>query len=180
MEWTRSETIALAKQSCTFCYGLGLRPGQQENETPCYCVFRAIFRLCYGRFCQCVQHDGRFSHTNLQSNPGPSGKHQYSFKNQEYAADFLLVSRRVLGRDTFAYQLFKYHFLLGADWKLCTRRLGINRGQFFHEVYRVEQRLGRSYRELQPYPLFPLDEYFGGRVQTARPAIVADLLREAA
>jgi hypothetical protein len=29
-------------------------------------------------------------------------------------------------------------------------------------VYRIEQRLGRVYRELEPYALFPLDEYFGG------------------
>jgi hypothetical protein len=60
------------------------------------------------------------------------------------------------------YRLFRYHFLLGADWKLCTRRLGIDRGNFFHSVYRIEQKLGRTFRELTPYPLFPLDDYFHG------------------
>jgi hypothetical protein len=60
------------------------------------------------------------------------------------------------------YRLFRYHFLLGADWKLCTRRLGIDRGNFFHSVYRIEQKLGRTFRELAPYPLFPLDDYFHG------------------
>jgi hypothetical protein len=40
--------------------------------------------------------------------------------------------------------------------------LGMNRGNFFHAVYRIEQKLGRVFRELQPYPLFPLDDYFNG------------------
>ena len=58
--------------------------------------------------------------------------------------------------------MFRYHFLLGADWKLCTRKLDIDRGNFFHAVYRIEQKLGRVFRELEPYSLFPLDEYFHG------------------
>jgi hypothetical protein len=60
------------------------------------------------------------------------------------------------------YELFRYHFILGADWKLCTRKVGIDRGNFFHAVYRIEQKLGRVFRELEPYPLFPLDDYFHG------------------
>jgi len=31
---------------------------------------------------------------------------------------------------------------------------------FFHSLYRIEQKLGRTFRELRPYPLFPLDKYF--------------------
>ncbi len=63
---------------------------------------------------------------------------------------------------TTHYRLFRYHFLLGADWTLCTRKLSMSRGNFFHAVYRIEQKLGRVFRELQPYPLFPLDDYFNG------------------
>jgi len=81
-------------------------------------------------------------------------------KDEEYSADFCLVARRAL--DESEHRLFRYHFLLGADWKMCTRKLGIDRGNFFHAVYRIEQKLGRVFRELQPYPLFPLDEYFHG------------------
>lgn len=75
-------------------------------------------------------------------------------------ADFCLVSKRVL--DAAEYQVFRFHFLLGADWKLCCRRLNMDRGSFFHMVYRIEQKLGRAFAELEPYPLFPLNEYFGG------------------
>jgi hypothetical protein len=41
----------------------------------------------------------------------------------------------------------------------------MDRGDFFHAVYRIEQRLGRVFAELQPYPLFPLNEYFGGMIR---------------
>jgi len=58
--------------------------------------------------------------------------------------------------------LFRYHFLLGASWKLCTRKLEIDRGNFYHSVYRIEQKLGRAFRETEPYALFPVDEYFNG------------------
>jgi len=81
-------------------------------------------------------------------------------KDEEFVADFCLVARRALSDSE--HKLFRYHFLLGADWKLCTRKLGIDRGTFFHRVYRIEQKLGRVFRELEPYGLFPLDEYFHG------------------
>lgn len=81
-------------------------------------------------------------------------------KDEEYIADFCLVARRTL--DDFEYKLFRYHFLLGADWRLCRRKLGIERGNFFHAIYRIEQKLGRVFRELEPYSLYPLDEYYQG------------------
>ena len=84
-------------------------------------------------------------------------------KDEEFMADFCLVSRRTL--DEAEYKIFRFHFLLGADWKMCCRRLGMDRGSFFHQLYRIEQKLGRVYRELRPYALFPLDEYFGGTVR---------------
>ena len=78
-------------------------------------------------------------------------------------ADFCLVARRVLDDDD--HRLFRYYFLLGADWQLCARRINMDRGNFFHAIYRVERLLGRAFSELQPYALYPLDEYFGGTVR---------------
>ena len=160
MEWTRSETLALAQQSCTFCYGLGLRPGRSGASTPCNCVFRAVFRACYARFRQCASKEKYISRVSLEANPGRQRKSVWGLKNEEYIADFCLVSRRTLNE--YEYQIFKYHFLLSADWKLCCRKLNIDRGTFFHEVYRIQQKLGRTFRELEPHALFPLDEYFAG------------------
>src|SRR5450432_2655724 len=82
-------------------------------------------------------------------------------------ADFFLVSKRHL--DETEFKLFRFHFLLGADWKLCCRQLNMDRGTFFHAVYRVQQKLGRIFRELEPYALFPLDEYFGCTITKSLP-----------
>ena len=65
------------------------------------------------------------------------------------------------------FRIFRFHFLLGADWKLCCRRLNIDRGTFFHAVYRIEQKLGRAYREIRPtlcfLPTSISEEPFGKR-----------------
>ena len=160
MEWTRSDTIALGKQSCLTCHGLGLRNGLDGDPEPCNCVYRAIFRACYVRFRYCATKEKHLSRASLEFIPGPDGKLVWGRKDEEYMADFCLVSRRAL--DEYEYQILKFHFLLGADWRLCTRRLKIDRGNFFHSVYRIEQKLGRIFRELKPYGLFPLEEYFRG------------------
>ena len=163
MNWTRSETLALAQQSCTYCYGLGLRPGRSGVSTPCNCVFRSIFRACYSRFRQCASKEKHISRVSLEANPGRQRKSVWGLKNEEYVADFCLVSRRNLSDRQ--YTVFKYHYLLGADWKLCCRKLKIDRGTFFHEIYRIEQKLGKTFRELEPHALFPLDEYFNTTVR---------------
>lgn len=162
LKWNRSETIALAKESCTQCHGLGLRDSNARSgsEAPCNCVLRKIFRLCYARFLYCVEKEKHISQARLAIIGGRDRRQVWGRRDEEYVADFCLVSRRFL--DQSQYRIFKFHFLLGADWKLCCRRLQMNRGSFFHEVYRIQQKLGRIFRELEPYSLFPLDEYFGG------------------
>jgi len=153
MEWTRSETLALAANSCTYCHGLGLRTGRKNNEKPCLCVFRSVFRICLTRFRFCFEREKNKTGVTLEGNV-------WSRKNEEFVADFLMVTRRALSEED--WKIFNYHFLLGADWRLCSKKLNMDRGTFFHEVYRITSRLGRLYRELQPYALFPLDEYFHG------------------
>jgi hypothetical protein len=106
-----------------------------------------------------VEKDKQIPQIQLERGPGGGGrKYFWSRKEEEYIADFCLVSKRSLTGEE--YQVFKYHFLMGGDWRLCCRRLKIDKGNFFHLIYRIEQRLGRVYRELEPYALFPLDEYF--------------------
>ena len=171
MEWTRSETLALAQQSCTFCFGLGMRPGRNEGSSPCNCVFRAIFRACYERFRLCVAKEKHLS----KLEDSTSKRNAWGLQDEEYTADFCLVSQRVLSREE--HKLFRYHYLLGADWKLCCHTLNLDRGTFFHEIYRIEQKLGRAFRELQPHALFPVDEYFNGCGRYKRPAALMRLDR---
>jgi hypothetical protein len=100
---------------------------------------------------------------SLEFSSGRNSRRVYSRKSEEYMADFCLVSRRVLEEEE--HRIFRYHFLLGADWKLCCRRLNMDRGNFFHAVYRIEQKLGRTFAELEPYPLYPLRDYFSGVIR---------------
>lgn len=159
MEWTRSETIALAKHSCTLCHGIGLRSSWGSSVVPCNCVLRAIFRACYSRFRHCADKQECLTQKSFEYLPG-SGETAvtYDRKNEEFLADFVVIARRSL--DEREYRLFRYHYLLGADWKLCCKRIGFDRGMFFHSIYRIQQKLGKAYRETQPYPLFPVYEYY--------------------
>lgn len=168
LEWDRSETLALAQNQCATCHGAGLRLGRRGQLNPCQCVLRRIFRICFARFEKCVQQERHMSRVSMEPH-GQRGKAgSWGRKDEEYIADFTLVSRRTLTEEE--YRLFNYHFLLGANWKLCSRKLGMDRGNFFHAVYRVEEKLGQVFRELLPYSLFPLDEYFHGSFSSKREA----------
>ncbi len=163
MEWTRSETIGLALPSCTQCRGMGLRPTRGMAVAPCSCVFRAIFRACYTRFYKLVHKEKHLCRVTLEYGPRGGGRITWARKDEEYIADFYLVTRRTLS--AAEWKVFSYHYLLGAEWRLCARRLNLDRGQFFHTIYRIEAKLGKTFRELKPYALYPLDEYFNGRTE---------------
>lgn len=170
MDWNHSNVIALAMTGCTRCQGLGLRL-TRGIEVPCTCVFRAVFRACYERFKSCVTQSAHVSTSRMEFMPrGRDSRVCYGRKTEEYVADFHLTAKRTL--DAFEWKLFSAHFLLGADWKLCCRQLKMDRGNFFHAVYRIEEKLGQVFVEMKPYGLYPLDEYFGTILRTQETAIL--------
>ena len=172
MQWNRSSAIGLALASCTHCDGHGMRQLRRGAvEEPCRCVFRAVFRTCYTYFREYAAASEQPGTVSLEFNQGPVGYRMYSMKRAEFAADFCLAARRVLSE--LEHKVFRYTFLLGADWKLCCRYLGVDRGYYYHLVYRVEEKLGRYFAEVEPDPLYPLDEYLGGTVRTSRMRIQA-------
>jgi hypothetical protein len=160
MEWTRSETIALACGKCTRCHGYGLVRGRGNSQVPCECVLRAVFKACYHRFRNGLMKTNSAPVVNVSlasvSRGQRSGNH--GWKGEEYSADFTLVCQRALTEKE--YKLFRYAYLLGADWKLAHRFLKMSRPTFMQACYRLEAKLGRAFRECAPYSLFPLDEYF--------------------
>jgi hypothetical protein len=163
MKWDRSETIGLSKPHCVICNGKGLKQNVNKRA-PCNCVLRAIFRACYARFRYCVGKEKFMSSASLVPCMGKESQRSYGRVDEEYIADFCLVSRRYLSPSD--YILFRNHFLLRADWRLCCRQMKLDRGDFFHAVYRIQQILGKVFRELRPYSLFPIDEYFAGKIQS--------------
>jgi hypothetical protein len=159
MEWNRSNTIGLASESCCYCKGDGMRAVYEDKKAPCNCVFRAAFRACYARFRECAVSGEQPGNVAWEIIGGPGGRRMYSRRHEEYMADFTLIARREL--NDYDYRIFRIHYLLGADGKLTAQYFKMDRGTFWHAIYRIEQRLGRAYCEIKPYPLFPLDEYFG-------------------
>lgn len=168
MLWTRSNTLALAAQRCTVCRGSGLTLGRRGTLKACDCVLRGIFKVCHNRFRKCVNREKYLSKVTLEIHAGPDRRGTWGMKQEEYIADFLTIAGRTLTVDE--YRIFKYRFLLGADWKLACRKLEMDRGTFHHAVYRIQTRLGEVFSELEPYALYPLDEYFGAghRSETAK------------
>lgn len=141
--WGRSETLALALHQCVKCRGTGMLLGAWP-VMPCGCVLRVIYHTCHELYERCLNGDR-----------SPADR-----KCEEYVADFTLIAQRTLtGQDR---DLFRYYVLQRRGWQYCASQLGISRGNFFHRVYQIEEKLGSAFRNTLPYPLFPLPEYFHG------------------
>jgi hypothetical protein len=97
---------------------------------------------------------------------GRNGKILTGLPHAEYVADFELAVRRAL--NPWQRKLFDLHFAGGLPFGDCVGPLGLNRGEFFHEVYRVMGLIGRECLK----GLYPLDEYFGARQVVAMPGLV--------
>ncbi|MDX2267936.1 MAG: hypothetical protein NW208_07510 [Bryobacter sp.] len=159
----------MASASCVFCRGLGLRKTERKGEErPCGCVFRAIFRACFSRYRYCLETTGRLRPTAMEMVPGPRGWKYYGRKYEEFIADFEIIARRTL--TDIEQKVFHWYFQQGCDWKVCTAKIGINRAKLFYTAYAVQEKLGRAFRETQPYGLFPLDEYFQQTTIGKRPS----------
>ena len=175
MNWTRSQCIGLSDVDCVYCHGNGTRElaHRRVNEVPCNCVFRGAFRACLGKYRQCQAEQGRISAVNLGRRVACSKTSvvSYGFTRTEFTADFDLVARRHLCQAD--YDIFRLHFLHGADWRQCCAVLKVARGNCYHAIYRIQQILGRAFAEIEPYGLWPLDEYFGGVVTRAAPRVTA-------
>ena len=85
-------------------------------------------------------------------------------KNEEYIADFCIIAKRTL--TTSEFRLFHYHFVEQRSWRPCAEKLGLDRGQFFHNVYQVKRKLAVAFYDTEPYGIFPLDEYFNGSTRS--------------
>src|SRR5258708_1237090 len=135
MEWNRTDTLSIPDHRCSLCHGLGLRGGRLDVTQPCNCALRSIFRVCYQKFQACATKEKSLSRVTLDDTGPHTRRAVWGRKDEEYVADFMIVAKRVLNRAE--HKLFRIHYLLGADWRLCCKRLNVEKGVFFHAVYRV-------------------------------------------
>jgi hypothetical protein len=153
LAWPRGLVLPLARERCRHCAGFGFA----LSGDPCGCVLRAITRRLVGLW---RTFTGRPSLTpvRLGTAKQPFRNDFYGRPGQEFVADLESLARRVL--TPHEVRLFRlYHLAEGEGRSIC-RRLRLNEGAFWHSIYRLEAKLGRAARELKPYALFPVYEYF--------------------
>jgi hypothetical protein len=162
MEWQKEDVLVLANGKCSVCGGTGLRTIRKRTKysantrllstlnkkreycVPCECVLRKIFHICYDHFIQTY-----YSARNIG----------WARNKEEFIADFWITTKRSLSE--FEFHLFYHHFILEEDYNKCCLLFDINKGKFFNTIYSMEQKLGRIYKELRPYALYPIYEYYG-------------------
>jgi hypothetical protein len=154
--WTRRYT-SNSSQNCVRCIGLGTVTGYGNKPRLCACVLRRIFRQLVDRY-HVVGNTRRFTSTpNLETVPsGSDSTRTWGRKDEEYRADLWLLGKRIL--EPVHWQIFRRHQLGCEDSGICAS-LGLNRGNFFHAVYEIEERVARAAIELEPYALYPIDQY---------------------
>jgi hypothetical protein len=147
----RGIALSLGQMQCSACHGVGQHVGRGPIPALCGCVKRQVFRLVFRHYLWLANQPAvpRYELTENGLVHGLPGV--------EFRADFDITARRVLNEEQ--HRIYRYHFLLGADFRVCCRKLAMDRGTFFHAVYRIQQKLGSAFLAMSP-SLFPLSEYF--------------------
>lgn len=157
--WHRAEVLMLARQHCQFCRGLGVT----ENDFICNCVYQRAFSECYRRF-QKVQLDQSCGRTTCDF----MGTY-YARNSENFLSDFWIVGRKNL--EDVDQQVFRWNVVRGFDDHVCCKVLKLTQVDLRNSVNRIEQRLGRVFHELEPYPLHPTRNYFSER-QIFQPVLI--------
>lgn len=151
-----SEWMALSYASCKFCFGTGVRLfGVGHVETVCNCCNRGVCRSVVRAYKFYSESIGQTLRSpQLSDGSNRQARRTGGNRQAEWCADVWLCAKRNL--TPRQWQIFRRHHIGGEQWN----QFGIEWGVFWHEKYRLEQILGRVFRELKPYALFPTDEYF--------------------
>lgn len=149
-EWARA--LPLARSGCGVCRGTGRRV-----ESVCQCVLRSIFRACFEKYHNLQVMTGAIGAPSYDRQKSTGLKRMWGIKRNEFIADFEIIARRALSADE--HKLFTMYFLQNLKWEQCAGPLGVDRGNFFHGVYRIEAKVGRAFFETKPYGIYPIDEY---------------------
>jgi hypothetical protein len=119
-------------------------------------VLREVFRICFEQYRYSAEN-GLALNRCCVTEISRGGKILTGLPHAEYAADFELAVQRALSGAR--RKLFDLHFAQGLAYAHCLERLGLTKGEFFHDAYKVMELVGGECLK----GLYPLDEYFGAR-----------------
>ena len=161
MTWTSRRAASLASYNCFLCHGKGIRSGADLEL--CDCVYRTIFRRCHAKFRSCVKADP-FSRlvTFDRLRTGVDRRLSWARRNEDFCADFHAAGLRVLSGDHRRF--FSFYHLQGARRDLLLRRLGVSPRTLDRLTAEVELAVGCQIAHMQPYSLFPPQDYMKASV----------------
>jgi hypothetical protein len=144
----RGIALALAKRECIYREGTGML-----SRSICNCVYREAFRHCFRMFFKLEQEPKFLSRVDL-TRDGPRGSRSTSdgLHNFNFSRPKRRVLRRLLSDDQAhaerrRVESFQAPLPGRRDMEMCCQQLKIDRGPFFHAVYRIQNKLGRAYIE---------------------------------
>lgn len=154
---------SMAHKRCTRCRGVGHYASRGYTRGVCSCVYRHIFRNVLERYRE-MQFRPKAAIERLRCGALVCG-----FKGAEYCADVECTAKRALEPRLFL--VWRHHFICERPWHECLSVLSragypMDRGNFFHDVYRVQEQLGQVFEFLRPYRLSR--SYFRGNFLIAR------------
>jgi hypothetical protein len=143
---TQGQLLILANHDCRECAG----SGYGLNDPVCACVYRRIFDACYDCYQAITPHTSRVQSDSIYK----------SRPEEEFRADFWAVAHRALiGRPALA-ETFDVYFAEERGARIAAAILGISTGVLFRRATDIKRLVGRAFRDVQPYPLFPSRQYF--------------------
>jgi hypothetical protein len=105
----------------------------------------AVFRDCYQRFQECLEHRDLQNNTSLGE------------LVENYLLDFDLTAKRAVGDHPSRYRLFQLRYLKEMNRQDCCKILGLEEFSYASEIIQIERTIGRA---LAQRGLFPLHSYF--------------------
>ena len=153
--WPEEQLMMLARPACASCKGRGWVPVSDRAEV-CACVYRAVCRSSMEAYRNAPL---RSVLVRWHMRRGSRLMSTWSRPLEEFRADIERIVSRVLNRTE--QRIWREHMVERREWREVAPRVGMDRGNFYHAVYRIEKKLGRAFAELRPYPLWPWWEYTG-------------------
>ncbi len=162
-DWDRGEVLSLARGNCPFCFGLGFNRGYKIWHTtgaPCICVLRRIFKQCYQKYRELRNTSLTNSHLSLEYLTNAARFNP--FKDRDFVVDFETLGGKGLCLEE--REIFILHYIRGYPYYTICAKKGYSKYRYFQYIIRIEAILAQVFRSIRPYPLFPIDEYFSGRL----------------
>lgn len=161
----RAIALSLAMQRCTSCRGSGLVGAKGPYWIrACDCVYRAIFRLAWSRRNRDIEKTASRPVCTLGT-PRTSARRRsqaWGYKQLEYRADMDRTILETLSeRDG---EIFRLRFRACFEAAEIAAKSSMSPGDVRHAIYAIEKVLGEKFISMRPVPLYPIDEYFQGKM----------------